>query len=263
MVIYFSATGNSKYCAEKIAKATDDRLFSLNDAMKKGQFEIDIGGNSQLVIVSPIYDMGMSWAIKEYLESADFVNVSGNCYICAVFTCGKSCGIAAEEMKEVFRKKGLSLNAAYAVCMPDNYIPMFPLVSKEKQKEILDKAERTIKTVISKIQNHDSAFEMPPAMPKPMAKLIRKINIPKQKKTDHFWVKDSCNGCHLCEQICPMNIITTNIAKSAMEKATDLEERRIYDRILVACAPMRFNGENFRKTEAAETMKTASELLNS
>ncbi len=56
-------------------------------------------------------------------------------------------------------------------------------------------------------------------------------------------------------------IITTNIAKSAMEKATDLEERRIYDRILVACAPMRFNGENFRKAEAVQTMKNAAQLI--
>ncbi len=56
-------------------------------------------------------------------------------------------------------------------------------------------------------------------------------------------------------------IITTNIAKSAMEKATNLEERRIYDRILVACAPMRFNGENFRKADAVQTMENAAQLI--
>ncbi len=218
MVVYFSATGNSKYCAEKIAKATEDKLFSLNVAMKSGQSQMDLCGDNQLVIVSPIYDMGMSWAVKEYLESTEFINVSEELYTSAVFTCGKSCGIAAEEMKEVLQQKGLSLNAAYAVCMPDNYIPMFPLVSGKKQKEILDKAERTIETVISKIQNHDSAFEMPPAMPKPMAKLIRKINIPKQKKTDHFWVKDNCIGCHLCEQICPMHIIKIQNGKPVWTK---------------------------------------------
>ncbi len=58
-------------------------------------------------------------------------------------------------------------------------------------------------------------------------------------------------------------IVTTSISLDAMKKATDLEERRIYDRRLAACAPMRFNGENFRKAEAAETMKNASALLNS
>ncbi len=218
MVLYFSATGNSKYCAEKIAKATGDRLFSLNDAMKNGITEIDFSDDKQIVIVSPVYDMGMSWAVKEYLETTDFKIVPQGCYICAVFTCGKSGGIAADEMKEVLSKKGLCLNAAYAICMPDTYIPMFPLTSKEKQQEILAKAEDTLTDVISKIQNRLSAFEMPPAAPKPMAKLIRKINIPKQKKTDHFWVKDSCIGCHLCEQICPMNIIQIQNGKPAWRK---------------------------------------------
>ncbi len=218
MVLYFSATGNSKYCAEKIANATGDRLFSLNDAMKNGQYEIDLGGDSQLVIVSPIYDMGMSWAVKEYLESVDFQNVWGNVYICAVFTCGKSCGIAVDEIREVLQQKHLCLNAAYAVCMPDTYIPMFPLVSEEKQQEILAKAEQILQAILSKIQNHEYDFEMPPAAPKPMAKLIRKINIPKQRKTDHFWVKDTCIGCGLCEQVCPMNIIQIRNSKPVWTK---------------------------------------------
>ncbi len=218
MVLYFSATGNSKYCAEKIAKATGDRLFSLNDAMKNGITEIDFSGDKQIVIVSPVYDMGMSWAVKEHLEAADFKNVPEACYICAVFTCGKSCGIAADELNEVLSKKGLCLDAAYAVCMPDTYIPMFHLASKEKQQEILAKAEETLADVISKIQNRVSAFEMPPAAPKPIAKLIRKINIPKQRKTNHFWVKESCIGCGLCEQVCPMNIIQIRDSKPVWTK---------------------------------------------
>ncbi len=218
MVLYFSATGNSKYCAEKIANATENSLFSLNDAIKNGITEIDFSGNKQIVIVSPVYDMGMSWAVKEYLESVDFQNVWGNVYICAVFTCGKSCGIAADEMREVLQQKHLWLDAAYSVCMPDTYIPMFPLTSKEKQQEILAKAEETLADVISKIQNRVSVIEMPPAAPKPMAKLIRKINIPKQKKTDHFWVKDTCIGCGLCEQVCPMNIIQIKAGKPVWTK---------------------------------------------
>ncbi len=207
MVLYFSATGNSKYCAEKVASATNDSLFSLNNAMKKGQRVIDCSDANQLVIVSPVYDMGMSWAVNEYLEAVDIVNIPDSCYICSVFTCGKSCGIAADEMQELLQHKGLALNTAYAVCMPDTYISMFPLASQKKQKEILSKAELELADVICKIQDKKPDFKMPPAMPKPVAKIIRKINIPKQRKTNHFWVQDRCNGCGLCRQICPMNII--------------------------------------------------------
>ncbi len=218
MILYFSATGNSKYCAEQIAAATKDPLFSLHSAMKNSQFEIDCKSALQLIIISPVYDMGMSWAVKEYLEAAEFRSIPKECYICAVFTCGKSCGIAANEMREALHKKGLWLNAAYAICMPDTYIPMFPLPSQEKQQEIFAKAEQILPTVISKIQNHAAVFELPPGMPSPLAKIIRKINIPKQRKTDRFWVKENCIGCRLCEYVCPMNIIQIKDGKPVWTK---------------------------------------------
>ena len=34
MIFYFGSTGNSKYCAEKIAAATNDRIISIADALK-------------------------------------------------------------------------------------------------------------------------------------------------------------------------------------------------------------------------------------
>ncbi len=56
-------------------------------------------------------------------------------------------------------------------------------------------------------------------------------------------------------------IITTNIALSVMQKATDLDDRRIYDRVLEVCVPVLFNGENFRKGNADANLKKAAELL--
>ena len=42
-------------------------------------------------------------------------------------------------------------------------------------------------------------------------------------------------------------IATTNIPLSVMKQAADLDDRRIFDRILEVCVPIRFDGENFRK----------------
>ena len=54
-------------------------------------------------------------------------------------------------------------------------------------------------------------------------------------------------------------IVTTNIPLSVMQKAADLDERRIYDRVLEVCVPIQFNGENFRKGNAAENCETGGE----
>ena len=56
-------------------------------------------------------------------------------------------------------------------------------------------------------------------------------------------------------------IVTTNIPLSVMKQAADLDDRRIFDRILEVCVPIRFDGENFRKSTAADNLKTAARLL--
>lgn len=57
-------------------------------------------------------------------------------------------------------------------------------------------------------------------------------------------------------------LVTTNIPLSAMQKAADLDDRRIYDRILEVCAPIAFTGESFRRSNAAENLKRAARYLS-
>ena len=38
-------------------------------------------------------------------------------------------------------------------------------------------------------------------------------------------------------------IVTTNIPLSVMKQAVDLDDRRIYDRILEVCVPIMFDGD--------------------
>ena len=56
-------------------------------------------------------------------------------------------------------------------------------------------------------------------------------------------------------------IVTTNIPLSVMKQATDLDDRRIFDRILEVCVPIMFDGDSFRKSTAADNLKKAARLL--
>lgn len=56
-------------------------------------------------------------------------------------------------------------------------------------------------------------------------------------------------------------IITTNIPLERLENPVDVGESRIYSRILEACVPILFDGEDVRKKIAAEKRKKAAAIL--
>ena len=56
-------------------------------------------------------------------------------------------------------------------------------------------------------------------------------------------------------------IVPPNIPLSVMKQAADLDDRRIFDRILEVCVPIMFDGDSFRKSTAADNLKTAARLL--
>lgn len=57
-------------------------------------------------------------------------------------------------------------------------------------------------------------------------------------------------------------IVTTNIPLKYMQQTTDMDERRIFDRILECCMPVQFDCQNFRQVNRQENMKKAIRLLN-
>lgn len=118
----------------------------------------------------------------DYLKSLTLKNLPLDCYLFGVFTCGKSCGFAEETLSAVISEKGLKLSAAYMIPMPDNYIPMFPLISKEEQNKMLSEAEPLLDGAISNIKSRNKATINSQKPPKPVAYLIRKVFIPKQQK---------------------------------------------------------------------------------
>ena len=58
-------------------------------------------------------------------------------------------------------------------------------------------------------------------------------------------------------------IITTNLKLSELKKPPNLAHARIYDRILERCAPILFDGKNFREENAGATRQAAKDIVNS
>ena len=56
-------------------------------------------------------------------------------------------------------------------------------------------------------------------------------------------------------------IVTTNLSLQELQHPQDTAHARIYDRVLEMCAPIRFSGENFRKTAAQDKLTRLRAML--
>ena len=56
-------------------------------------------------------------------------------------------------------------------------------------------------------------------------------------------------------------IVTTNLTLTELNSAPDVAHRRIYDRILERCAPIRINNRNIRQVNASSNLQEAKKIL--
>ena len=204
MILYFSATGNSEYVAQRIAAETGDIAVSITDYYKKQIFSFDEKYKT-LGIVSPTYSWGLPVIVTEFLQRLDLSHKPD--YLFFIATYGTTPGQTGRFADNILAPKGLSLSAKFSVKMPDTWTPIFDLSNKEKVRRINDNAELEIDYIIKQIKNFTVGDFMKIKLPYPLAKIGYNIEYDSMRKTKHFSVDDTCIGCGLCAKKCPVQAI--------------------------------------------------------
>lgn len=212
MIFYFSATGNCKYVATRIATATNDRLISIADCMKDENFSFELSENEAIGIISPTYGWGLPVIVCDFLERLEITPVRKP-YIYFVATYGTTTGQIGYFANQYMERKGFTLSAQFSVKMPDTWTPKFDLSDKEKVKAINANAEPQIDSVIEKIINAEYGNFMKNKVPNWAVKLYYPIYDNKMRKTKHFSVEDTCISCGLCAKKCPVDAIEMHDGK--------------------------------------------------
>lgn len=209
MIIYFSATGNSKYVAHRIAEATGDWARPIEELRWEKHLEAHAGG--RLGIVCPTYFHGLPANVINFMESKKMYVGEGS-YFYFVGTYGEVGGMAADMMADILKKRGLKLDAKYSVKMPDTWTPLFDVNDKAKIAEINNAAEKQIDEVIEHIKNNDKGDFVRDKKMKFVSKMTYKA-YEKARETRNFEVSDACIGCKLCVKRCPIGIIAMKDGK--------------------------------------------------
>lgn len=199
MVLFFSATGNCKYVATRLAQSLGQDMCSVVDCIRNGQYDFF---DDTVGIITPTYDWGLPSIVKEFLEKASFRTD----YLYFVATYGTTPGASGAMANKAICKR--TIDAYYSVRMADTWTPIFDLSTPEKVVKYTKKTEAEIDRVIRGVGEHRTNRHMSPRTPAFITEWIAEpLYNKKVRRTVHFHVEDGCIGCGLCVKKCPVQAI--------------------------------------------------------
>lgn len=209
MIYYFSGTGNSEWIAKKLAGLTGEEAVCIAGLMREVPAPIIAGEDSRVGLVFPVY----SWAPpKMMMEFAKGIKAR-NTYCYAVCTCGDEAGRAIYKLSKV-----LPLQAAWSVKMPNNYVPMFDVDTKEVAHQKVEAAANRISGIAQAILRGQSVFDVEEgSLPRLKTTLIAPIFHKFAMSDKPFYAEDTCTSCGLCEKLCPTHNIRMAEGKPAWQ----------------------------------------------
>ena len=206
MIYYFSATGNSKYAALKLAHLTGDRAVNIIQLLKKGVPEC--GVNDVTGFVFPVYYSGLPEVVLRFAK-VERIRESLGDYVYAVITCGGKDSAAADKILS----KALEREVDYSVSlsMPDNYVFMYDPSGKERCMEKLRAADSALDKIAAEVAaktcKRDSGL---------IGSVLSEVMYPLynlMRRTKKFYADGNCTSCGLCASLCPDEAIRINNGK--------------------------------------------------
>ena len=202
MVIYFTGTGNSKYCADMIASSLGDEAIDSFNYIKNS-IAGDFVSEKPWVFAAPTYCWQLPHIFEDFIKAASF-NGSKDAYF--IMTCGSDIGNAEKYLRELCQDKGFVYRGVLEVVMPENYIAMFDAPKADEAKRIISAARRPLQKGIKAIKDGLD-------LPSPKVTLVGKLKsgpvnpffYKKFVKARDFYTLDNCTGCGMCVELCPLN----------------------------------------------------------
>jgi flavodoxin/NAD-dependent dihydropyrimidine dehydrogenase PreA subunit len=205
MIFYFSGTGNSLQAAKCISEHNNEKLISIAEAVHNNAdcCEYTLVDNEAIGFVYPIYAWGPPKIVIQFIEKLKLNNYRNN-YVFSVATCGDNIGNAMKLLNTYLMKKSIKLDSGFSIRMPNNYVIMGDVDSKEVENQKLLAAEKTL-LHINKIieEKRKGIFEVVKGfMPGVLTSVINPLFNKKAIDPSKFYAKDSCTSCGICEKIC-------------------------------------------------------------
>lgn len=200
MILYFSATGNSRWVAQQLAALTGDVLCNIADCLKEGCLPALPDGTERVGVVFPIHSWYVPAPVLDFLMK---LHVPASAYRYAVCTCGDDVGKGMSRLAGHF-----PLDAAWSVQMPNTYVPMFPLDAPEVARKKVQEAHDRLPRIAKAVEAKERVWEVHEGgCPWLKTYVVQPLFVHCYIGIKAFRVDDSCISCGLCEEHCPVSAV--------------------------------------------------------
>lgn len=213
-LFYFSGTGNSLKVARNLAGELGGAEVIPVSMAIGGEADIDA---ECIGLVFPVYAWGLPLIVAEFCRK--FV-VRQSAYIFAVATYGGFPAGALVQLKKLLKQKGLKLAAGFGVLMPGNYTPLYGAIPEDKQQEMFTEEKKRVQEIVEmvKIKKQGEIKSGNFLVNLILSGLIYRLFLFRVHGGDRFFrVNDKCDGCGICQKICPVVNIEMRSGKPAWQ----------------------------------------------
>ncbi len=216
MILYFSATGNSAYTAQRIGEWIHDEAVDLFEKIRDRDFA-PLHSKSPWVVVLPTYAWRIPRLVQKWLERTE---LSVNREIYFVMTCAGSIGNAGKYLKKLCAAKNMAYRGCAPVIMPENYIAMFSAPAKGEAIQIIDRADKAIEEIALLIQDKKALPEPSVTwMDRQNSGIVNCLFYPMFVHAKKFYATDACISCGKCVRVCPLQNIRLERGRPVWGKA--------------------------------------------
>ena len=212
MVLYFSATGNTKFIAKEIAKRTGDECVNLLERIRNQDFS-SVHSEKPFIICAPVYVCEIPRFMTKYLKKLSF---TGSKDVYFILTSGGYCGPSGYLLKKIFRAKNMNCLGHAEFKMPRNYVASddYPMLERDQVEERIVNSYNQLAQVSADIiagkrltARHVFLFEALITVP------FNPVWCKYKLKAKDFYAESFCTSCGRCEKLCPLNNISLKDGK--------------------------------------------------
>lgn len=204
--IYFSGTGNTRFCTEKFLTHFDStQIFSIEDDYALHA----VSESRDIVFAYPVYYSNLPKIVRDFIEKNSDLWRGKNIFI--ISTMGLFSGDGSGVSARFFKKYGANITGGLHVKMPDCIGDVKAL--KKSPEENLE----IIKNAVRKIDNAAENYKNKKPTREGLNFLYHMAGLFGQRLYFYSKTKDYtcslkidtgvCIGCKKCEKLCPMNNI--------------------------------------------------------